>query len=79
MPTNHAAAILAWRSHVDNQPGGLETFDQSSTVSTMLFACNTWLSQYADMANEIEVDRITLIKSELEAWMIARGHLLTDL
>lgn len=78
MTKNHAAAIFRWREQVDQISGGLATFNQSATISTMLFGCNTWLRNHADSASEAEIERIETIKAELEAWLAQRGLAFTQ-
>lgn len=73
MPTNHASAIIRWRDQIDELGGGLEAFDQSATVSTMLFGCHSWLKHHAGIASAGEAATMHRIKAELEAWMNARG------
>jgi len=73
MPPNHASAIIRWRDQVDELGGGLEAFDQSATVSTMLFGCHSWLKHHAGTASAVEAATMHRIKAELEAWMSARG------
>lgn len=72
MPQNFASAIIRWRDHLDSRPGGLSAFDQSYTVSTMLFGCHRYLEAHGAHATP-EKDRIEAIKGELEAWMRERG------
>ena len=73
MPPNHASAIIRWRNHLDELGGGLEAFDQSATVSTMLFGCHSWLKHHAGMASAEEAATMQRIKAELEEWMRMRG------
>lgn len=73
MPPNHASAIIRWRDQLDKLGGGLETFDQSATVSTMLFGCHSWLKHHAGSASAEEAANMTRIKAELETWMSVRG------
>lgn len=73
MPINHGPAILRWWQHLERQPGGLAAFEQSHTVSTMLFGCHRWLSTNGKDASEEERRSIEAIRAELEDWMIQRG------
>jgi hypothetical protein len=73
MPPNHASAVIRWRDQLDELGDGLEAFDQSATVSTMLFGCNSWLTHHAGTATPDEVARMKRIKAELETWMSVRG------
>lgn len=73
MPKHFASAIIRWRDHLESQPGGLPAFDQSYTVSTMLFGCHRYLAAYATDASS-EKERIETIKGELETWMRERGY-----
>jgi hypothetical protein len=77
MPTNHAPAIIRWREQLDRQPGGLAAFEQSSTVSTILFGCHRWLDTHAQAASEEERSQIESIVAELEEWMRQRGKIFT--
>ena len=73
MPKNHAPAIITWWEHLQLQPGGLEAFDQSQTVSTMLFGCHRSLETQA-LAEDLDTRaRIEAIRDELEAWMRQRN------
>jgi hypothetical protein len=58
MPPNHAAAIIRWRNHLDELGGGLDAFDQSATVSKMLFGCHSWFKHHAEIASAEEAARI---------------------
>ena len=73
MPANHAPAIIRWRTQLDTLGKGLNGFDQSATVSTMLYGCNSWLTHHAQAASPDEVAKIRRIKAELERWLEARG------
>lgn len=73
MPQNFAPAIIRWRDHLETQPGGLSAFDQSYTVSTMLFGCHRYLAAHAPDVSP-EKDRIEAIRGELEGWMRERGY-----
>lgn len=73
MPNHFASAIIRWRDHLESQPGGLSAFEQSYTVSTMLFGCHRYLSAHEADASA-EKERIETIKGELEAWMLDRGY-----
>ena len=78
MRPNHASAIIRWRDQLDELGGGLEAFDQSATVSTMLFGCHSWLAHYAGTASPDEVARMERIGDELEDWMSGRGLTYTQ-
>ena len=78
MPPNHASAIIRWRDQLDELGGGLVAFDQSATVSTMLFGCHSWLEHHAATASADETARMERIKAELEKWMSARGLTFTQ-
>lgn len=78
MPPNHAIAIIRWRDQLDELGGGLEAFDQSATVSTMLFGCHSWLKHHAQTSSDDERARMELIKAELEQWMSVRGLLYSQ-
>lgn len=78
MTKNHAAAIIRWREEVDRLGGGLDKFEQSATVSTMLFGCHSWLDRHSDTAAAEEISGIQKIKAELESWMQARGRTFTQ-
>ena len=74
MKKDYAPAILHWREYVTKVYGGLDAFEQSSTISTMLFGCDRWLEQYGeDQQYDDTRVRIEVIRSELEAWMQQRG------
>lgn len=73
MPANHASAIIRWREQLDELGGGREDFDQSATVSTMLFGCHSWVKHHAGTAPADEKASMERIKAELEEWMSARG------
>jgi hypothetical protein len=73
MPKHFASAIIRWRDHLDSQTGGLGGFDQSYTVSTMLFGCHRYLEAHGTEVSP-EKERIDAIKAELEAWMAERGY-----
>lgn len=73
MPPNHASPIIRWRDQLDRLGGGLEAFDQSPTVSTMLFGCHSWLKHHAGTASAEEAATMKRIKAELETWMSVRG------
>lgn len=73
MPPNHASAIIHWRNQLDELGGGLEAFDQSATVSTMLFGCHSWLKHHAGVASAEEAATMQRIKAELEKWLRMRG------
>jgi len=78
MPPNHASAIIRWRDQLDRLGEGLEAFEQSATVSTMLFGCHSWLKHHADAAPADEATRIEGIRIELEQWMKVRGLSFTQ-
>lgn len=78
MSKNHAAAILRWREQVEQYFGGVESFDQSATISTMLFGCQSWLRVHAAGASEAEIRQIEAIKAELEDWLERRGLVFTQ-
>lgn len=79
MPTkDHSKAIIRWRQGVESFEGGLAVFQQSATVSTMLFGCRSWLRTHAGEASPAEVAEIERVKSELEHWMSARGLTYTE-
>jgi hypothetical protein len=79
MPSmNHAPAILRWWEGVTKQEGGLGAFEQSATISTMLFACNRWLSTNAGSSTASEIAQIERIKSELGGWMDDHGLQFTE-
>lgn len=73
VPKDHAPAILRWREYVAKLYGGLDAFDQSSTISTMLFGCDRWLEEYGASEQDDTRERIKTIRAELEAWMGQRG------
>lgn len=77
MPPNHAAAIIRWRDQLDELGEGLEAFEQSATVSTMLFGCHSWFKHHADTALPEDANRMERINAELENWMSVRGHTFT--
>jgi hypothetical protein len=62
---------------LDSQPGGFGEFDQSHTVSTMLFGCHRYLEAHGTEVSP-EKERIEAIMAELEAWMAERGHSYTS-
>lgn len=73
MPTStHASAIIRWRSEVEKN-GGISQFEQSATVTTMLFGCHRWLESQAATADHNVVRSIEVIKGELEQWLADRG------
>lgn len=74
--TNHAPAIIRWREDVENN-GGLDAFDKSSTVSTMLFGCLRCLQNPSGTSDPDQMERIERIRSELEAWMKSRNLAFT--
>lgn len=78
MPPNHSSAIIRWRDQLDELGGGLEAFEQSATVSTMLFGCHSWLMHHAGGAPPEETVKIEQIKVELEKWMSGRGLTFTQ-
>lgn len=74
MPTStHASAIIHWRSEVEKN-GGMSHFEQSATVTTMLFGCHRWLEFHAATADHDVVRSIEAIKNELEQWLADRGQ-----
>lgn len=77
MPPNHASAIIRWHDQLDALGGGLEAFEHSATVSTMLFGCYSWLKHHAATASAEEAVRMHQITAELEKWMGVRGLTFT--
>lgn len=73
MRANHANAIITWRSQLDRIGTGLAAFEQSSTVSAMLFGCYRCLEDpESGLSSELTAELET-IKAELEEWMSKRG------
>jgi len=74
VPTDYAGAVLRWREDIEKHWGGLAQFDQAATVSTMLFACNRYLTfSHDDGSRPGERERILTVQDELQAWMRERG------
>ena len=73
MAKDYSRAILNWRENVTKIHGGLDAFDQSPTISTMLFGCNRWLEEHEEDQHDDIRRRIVDIKSELEAWKRQRN------
>ena len=73
MAVNAAAAIISWREHLEQHGGGLASYEQSFTVSTMLFGCHRWLDRHGVDAPPAQAERIAEIRHELEDWMVQRG------
>ncbi|WEJ56761.1 hypothetical protein [Devosia sp. FJ2-5-3] len=77
MPQDHSTAIIRWREQLDVVGPGLDAFDQTATVSTMLFACRSWLRNHAPAADPQMQDKIQYIDNELTSWMTDRGLAFT--
>lgn len=77
MPRDHYAAIVRWRDQLDLAGQGLDDFEQSATVSTMIYGCRSWLEHYGTTADAAKLDRIRSIEAELTAWMANRGRTFT--
>lgn len=73
MALHAAAAIISWREHLEQHGGGLASYEQSYTVSTMLFGCHQWLDRHSADASPNQTRRIEEIRYELEEWMGQRG------
>ena len=71
------SAIVRWREQLDQMGGGLAAFEQSATVSTMLFGCRRWIETKAGVAAAGDVERIQHIRDELEHWLEKRGLTFT--
>lgn len=70
--SDYAPAIRHWWAHVEKN-GGLASYEQSATVSTMLFGCNRWLELNAGNSSAQDISEIERIKDELHNWIKLRG------
>lgn len=77
MPKDHFDAIVRWRDQLDRVGPGLDRFEQSATVSTMLYGCRSWLEHHGVTAETQMLERIRSIEAELTAWMAIRGRTST--
>lgn len=74
MHMDHSDAIIRWRDQLDTAGSGLEGFEQSATISTMLFGCKAWLLSHGQNADGTTMDRIRQIEAELTSWLAERGQ-----
>lgn len=77
MPKDHFDAIVRWRDQLDRVGPGLDGFEQSATISTMLYGCRSWLEHYGKTAEPQMLETIRSIEAELVAWMVARSRTFT--
>lgn len=70
--SDYAPAIRHWWAHVEKN-GGLASYEQSATVSTMLFGCNRWLELNAGKSSAQDISEIERIRDELCNWIKLRG------